>query len=81
MHVRCLIKCQRALGILENFENISGDVSMHKRVSGQISEFLERGKLGLTMKCESGPNLNCMEFKKFELWNPIFLVKWVLGDV
>ena len=40
------MKCQRALGILENFENICGDELVHKRVSGQISEFLEQEKLG-----------------------------------
>ena len=81
MHGRCSIKCQRALGILENFENTCGDVSVHKRVSVHFRISGARENWVLTMKCESGPNLNCMEFENFELWNPIFLVKWVLGTV
>jgi hypothetical protein len=41
-----MMKCQRALGILGIFENFCGEVLMHKRESGKVSEFLEQFKLG-----------------------------------
>ena len=46
VHTKCMLKCQKVLEILGIFGNFCGEVLMHKREFGKVSEFLEQLKIG-----------------------------------